>query len=138
MQSMEVLKKRTASSEMTVSMRVCHQAVAPEWTTTESPAKVKETLDNLLPLLNVQFVGRKTAYSYEVKLARTMYGVARSVKCEIELMSLKQCPFVTVVRLCQKVKLKPEMDSVEKESRLAQYNFFCQQLKHGLGLADPE
>jgi len=61
-----------------------------------------------------------------------MYGMARSVKCEIELMSLKDCVAVTVIRLSRKIKLKPAMDSTEKESRLAQFNFFCHQLRHGL------
>ena len=31
---------------------------------------------------------------------------ARSVKCELELMVLKNAPFVTVIRLNQRVKLK--------------------------------
>lgn len=100
-QSLEILKKRNASIEiLQPPMRVCAQAaVSPEWCTTEQPAKIIETLEALLPLLNVQFVQRKSPFLYEIKLARPIYGAARSVKCELELMLLKNAPFVTVIRL---------------------------------------
>jgi len=91
----------------------------PEWTSTESPKKIVETLEALLPLLNVQFVQRKSTFLYEIKLARQMYSAARSVKLELELMVLKNCPFITVIRLNQKVKLKTTMEVSEVESRLA-------------------
>ena len=92
-------------------MRVCQQAaVSPEWCTTEVPQKIVETLEALLPLLNVQFVQRKSPYLYEIKLKRQQgvagTAAARSVKCELELMLLKNAPFVTVIRLNQRVKLK--------------------------------
>ena len=67
--------------------------------TTESPNKVLDTLEALLPLLNLQFASRKSTFLYEVKLARHMYARSRSLKVEIELMLLKNAPFVTVVRL---------------------------------------
>jgi len=67
--------------------------------TTESPNKVLDKLEALLPLLNLQFVSRKSTFLYEVKLARLMYARSRSLKVEIELMLLKNAPFITVVRL---------------------------------------
>lgn len=67
--------------------------------TTDSPKKVLDTLEALLPLLNLQFAARKSTFLYEVKLAKEMYGRTRSLKVEIELMLLKNAPFVTVVRL---------------------------------------
>lgn len=76
-------------------------------------------MEALLPLLNVQFVQRKSTFLYEIKLARQMYSAARSVKLELELMVLKNSPFVTVIRLNQKVKLKTTMQVSEVESRLA-------------------
>jgi len=48
-----------------------------------------------------------------------MYSAARSVKLELELMVLKNNPFITVIRLNQKVKLKTTMEVSEVESRLA-------------------
>lgn len=91
-------------------MRVCQQAaISSDWCTTEVPQKIIETLEALLPLLNVQFVQRKSPYLYEIKLKRQLGSggaSARSVKCELELMILKNAPFVTVIRLNQRVKLK--------------------------------
>lgn len=63
-----------------------------------------------------------------------MYGVARSVKCELELMHLKNAPFITVIRLNQNVKLKQQIDANEKKARMSQFHEFCRQLKHGLSL----
>ena len=52
-------------------MRVCQQAaVSSDWCTTEVPQKIIETLEALLPLLNVQFVQRKSPYLYEIRLKR--------------------------------------------------------------------
>ena len=94
-------KQRNASIEMMQPpMRTCcSSAVSPDWCTADQPAQILETLEALLPLLNVQFVHRKSPFLYEIKLARQMYGVARSVKCELELMHLKNAPFITVIRL---------------------------------------
>ena len=47
-QSLEVLKKRNSSIDVADPMRVCSQAVSPEWTTTEAPAKVIATLEAVL------------------------------------------------------------------------------------------
>ena len=83
--------------------------MSSDWCTTEVPQKIIETLEALLPLLNVQFVQRKSPYIYEIKLKRQLGSgavAARSVKCELELMLLKNAPFVTVIRLNQRVKLK--------------------------------
>jgi hypothetical protein len=98
-QSLEILKNRNGSIDMLQPMRVCTQTVSPDWMTTVSPKKVLDTLEAFLPLHNLQFVTRKSTFLYEVKLARQMYGTTRSVKVEIELMLLKNAPFVTVVRL---------------------------------------
>ena len=49
-------------------------------------------------------------------------------------MSLKNCPFVTVLRLNQKIRLKTPMDRAEKENRLAQLSHFSSQLRQGLDL----
>ena len=83
--------------------------MSSDWCTTEVPQKILETLDALLPLLNVQFVQRKSPYLFEIKLKRQLASgavAARSIKCELELMTLKNAPFVTVIRLNQRVKLK--------------------------------
>ena len=74
-QSLEALKKnsRNASSDMIMlqTMRICGQAcIQPEWCTTETPQKIIETLEALLPLLNVQFIHRKSSYLYSLKIAR--------------------------------------------------------------------
>ena len=101
MQSLEILKNRSGSIDMLQPMRVCQQAaVSSDWCTTEVPQKIVETLEALLPLLNVQFVQRKSPYLYEIKLKKQLgTAAARSVKCELELMLLKNAPFVTVIRL---------------------------------------
>ena len=156
-QSLEALKKnsRNASNDMIMlqTMRICGQTcIQPEWCTTESPQKIIETLEALLPLLNVQFIHRKSSYLYSLKIARHGPNIhqqitarPQTIKCELELMSMKNAPFVTVVRLTQKVKLKHSSMTLgtqsafierqsEKESRLAQYLEFCRQLKQGLNL----
>ena len=84
--------------------------------------------------MNLQFVSRKSAFMFEAKLQRPILGATRSIKCEIELMLLKNSPYVTVVRLQQKVKLKSEVEPTERANQLEQFNKFASELREGLNL----
>lgn len=137
-------------------MRVCAQSsVQPDWCTTEAPNKIIMTLEALLPLLNAQVIHRKTSYLYSLKVvghpslgaetATDTSKASRSIKCELELMQMKNAPFVTVVRLTQKVKLKQpvaqtavtaafEETAESRQDKLGQFTEFSRKLKQGLNL----
>lgn len=89
-------------------MRVCsHSVIAPEWTSTESGAKLMVKIESLLPMLSdvAVFSKVKSQFNFEIKLAKTI-GANKAQKLELELMQLQGCPFVTVIRINQKVRLK--------------------------------
>ena len=97
--SLEILQKRNKSAERIQPMRTYAGAVDPEWTTTEPVQNLMSVLEELLNEIGAQFVKRNNPYLYSIKLPRPQHGQTRSSKLEIELMSLRNAPFVTVLRI---------------------------------------
>jgi len=94
------LQKRKSSIDVMEPMRVCENAFSPEWTSTEAPAKIVALLEALLAELGAQFSKKTTPYFYDFKLPPApAHRLTKAIKCEVELMSLKKCPFVTLVRV---------------------------------------
>ena len=69
-------------------------------------------IEALLPKLSqvTAWAKVKSQFIYEIKLAK-IQGAVKAQKLELELMQMQGCPFLTVIRINQKVRLK--MDSGE-------------------------
>ena len=72
-------------------MRIYSHAYPVDWSTTEKPHILLENLEGLLPQMNLQEIDRRSKFLFDVVLG--------ALRCEIELMMLKNAPFITVVRV---------------------------------------
>ena len=95
------MKKRNVSLDIVTPMRVYNHAMPADWITTEQPQMLLQTLENLLPILGPEKIQRKSRYLFELKLRNYQINEVNigSIRIEIELMMLKNAPFITVVRV---------------------------------------
>ena len=86
-------------------MRTCTDLFQVDWSTSQKPNKILEKLKHTLSKLRCHEVVELSKYRFKVT-------IDSDLQCEIELMTIQNAPFITLVRV-----LRNKIQTVE--------NFFC-------------